>query len=156
MSRDLTPLPIDESGNGSRLRTMTYDVSDAPMLMHAMSLGAGTALVCGGKTSINRFKHYQAQFAETAHPGAEFMKRDTDLCEIAIIATAVPTWSIHRERRNTYSDDFQGVITIGTRTFESEYTIDEEKYQAIIDMLVQTLPFSCERVDAEDVEPKRW
>lgn len=156
MKRDLTPLPLDASGNGTRLRTMTYDAADAPMLAYAMSLAASTAFVCNGKTSINRYKHYQGEFAQEAHPGAKFLKRETDLCEIAIIASAVPTWSIHRRQNQTWSRDFTGVITIGTRTFESDYSIDEEKYQAIIAMLVEVLPLTCERVDAEDVEAKRW
>lgn len=156
MSRDLDPLPLDESGNGNRLRTLVYDEADAPMLMYAMSLAAGTALVCEGRTSINRLKHYQAEFAKTAHPAAEFMDRNTDLCEIAIIASAVPKWSIHRVRHNTYSNDFMAVVTIGTRTFKSEYTIDEKKFEAIITMLIETLPLSCERIAADDVPAKRW
>lgn len=44
MNRDRTPLPIDTDGNGSRLATLTYDVADAPMLIHALAIGANTVI----------------------------------------------------------------------------------------------------------------
>jgi len=156
MKPDLTPLPLDENGNGARLRTLVFDSADAPMLKRAMSLAAATAMMSGGTTSIQRLKHYQAEFERETHPGAKFMRRETDVTEIAIIATAVPTWSVHRLFRETWSKEFTGVVTVGTRRFESEYSINEAQFEAIIEMLTEVLPLSCERVDAEDVPAKRW
>lgn len=154
-SRDLNPLPIDTSGNGPRLRTLVYDAADAPMLRHAMVQAAGRALVCGGGTSINRLKHYQAEFGKEAHEGSSFMGRDTDLTEIAIIATAVPEWSIHRVRHDRWSDDFTAVVTVGSRTFRSKRSIGEAGFEAIVAMLSEMLPVGCERRPADDVDPVR-
>ena len=79
MKPDLTPLPLDENGNGERLRTLVYDSADAPMLRRAMSLASATAMMGGGTTSIRRLKHYQSEFEKDCHPGAKFMKRENDV-----------------------------------------------------------------------------
>ena len=73
-----------------------------------------------------------------------------------MIASAVPAWSIHRRVRFRASGTFVVVITIGTRTFESDDGVDEAGYRAIADMVSDVVPIGCERIAAEDVVDHRW
>ena len=150
------PLPIDEQGNGSRIRTMAFDEADAPMLMRAMSLAAATALCCSGQESIGRLKFYQAQFAAFAPPAAALLGRETDLCEIGIATATAEYWTIHRIREFDWSKRFRTIVIVGDRRFRSAELTDEDGCAAIAAMVADVAPLSCIRMPTEDVTGNPW
>lgn len=153
---DLRPLPLEQGGNRERARTLDYDAADAPMLRRAMSIAVATAMMCGGRESIRRLRHYEDQLRGEAHPDAELLDRETDICEIAIIASAVPTWTIHRVKEHEWSGRFRVVVTLGTRRFKSDSIVEEEVFEKIAAMVESIVPLSCVRAEREDVVGNPW
>jgi hypothetical protein len=153
---DLTPLPLDQSGNRSRIRTLEFDEADAPMLRMALSVAVATAMMCEGRESVGRLIHYKKTLADMVDPDAKLLRRETDLCEIAILSTAIPEWTIHRVRERSWSDTFRAIVTIGTRRFGSAELVKEESFQRIAALVERTVDLECVRKDAEDVEGHPW
>jgi hypothetical protein len=153
---DLRPLPLEEGGNRERARTLDYDAADAPMLRYALSVAVATAMMCGGRESIRRLRHYEEQVKGEAHPDAKLLDRETDLCEIAIIASAIPTWTVHRVKENEWSRRFRVVVTVGTRTFKSDSIVEEDEFERIAAMVESIVPMSCARGDRDDVIGSPW
>ncbi len=150
------PRPVDTSGNGERLRTLVYDAADAPMLMSAMRTGAARALMDNAPNAIARFRHYQQEVAAETHPAAGLMRRSTDLCEIAVIGTAVDEWRIRRLLVHSWSNTFRAEIILGRRTFSTESGLDDDAFRQVVEMVQAVLPLTCERVECEDVVGSAW
>lgn len=148
--------PLDETGNGSRIRTIAFDTADATMLMRAMSVAAATAMMSKGRESIGRLDHYQKQFAAFAPAAHKLLDRDTDLCEIGIIAAHETRWTLHRVREHSWSGRFRTVVTVGGRRFLSAGLVEDEQHGAIAEMIADVVPLDCERVDEADVEGNPW
>jgi hypothetical protein len=55
--------------NNKRLtRVLEFDLADAPMLLHAMRIGANTAMMCGHRDAQERLKRYGAMLKEFISP----------------------------------------------------------------------------------------
>ena len=54
--RDKSEHPIDETGNGERLRTLTFDIADAAMLMSAAMIGGNSIMMCGRGKAEQRMR----------------------------------------------------------------------------------------------------
>jgi hypothetical protein len=113
-------------------------------------------MMCGGRESIRRLRHYEEQVKGEAHPDAKLLDRETDLCEIAIIASAIPTWTVHRVKENEWSRRFRVVVTVGTRTFKSDSIVEEDEFERIAAMVESIVPMSCARGDRDDVIGSPW
>jgi len=153
--RDMSELPLDKNGNGDRIRTLEYDIADAPMLAHAMMIAANTAMMCGGGKAENRLHHYKKQFLDTSPAGAKHLRREEDLCDIAIAMAAADTWSIHRSKRWSSDKDGEALITVGNRRWET-WKISDEAYAELVQGLVQIAPCRCERIAREDEIARAW
>jgi hypothetical protein len=148
MSR--APLPPDEEGNSRRLKTFTFDEADTPMLISALSIAITTAMMEDGKESVNRLKYYKNKLKEITPPAAEYLRRDADLCEIAVAAATAKTWSVHFEKENRWSSLTDVIIMIGDRKFRADYWTKEDKIPEIVEMLERILPLTCERVERKN------
>ena len=150
MSRDLTPLLIDTDGNSRRIRTIQIDEADAYMLVRALGIAINTAIMCGGQESVRRLQHYKEQIKALAPPAAKYLRRETDLCEIAIAASTAETWSIYRVRENSYIGKYRTIILIGNRQFGSDYVDNVFVHQHLTDMISHIIPLTCSRVEHDD------
>jgi hypothetical protein len=63
--------------NMQNKRTLEFDVSDAPMLVHAMQIAANTAMMCGHPDARKRFQQYREVFQSFAPPEAAFFDEET-------------------------------------------------------------------------------
>lgn len=155
MTKDMTPLPIDESGNGERLRTLTYDYGDAAMLWATALLGANTVMMCGGGKAENRMRYYQEKFREQCPPGFEHFKREEDIANIAITMMDAEKCTFQRVRRWRGDKDAVTRIAISGKTWEnwSKPDADNEK---ILECLRAICPMGCEIEVLEDEVQKGW
>lgn len=152
------PLPVDKQGNGSRIKTLEFDEADAYMLMRALSIAVNTAMMCSGKESVQRLTYYKEQLRQFAPSCANRLRRPEDLCEIAILATTVETWSVYRVRERQWSSRARTVIKIGNRFFASSDLFDDEStyHQEIVDMIKNIVPLTCSKEDHDDVIGNPW
>jgi hypothetical protein len=153
---DLTPLDIDRSGNGSRIRTLEFDEADAAMLAYAVSVAAGTAMMSRSPEAVRRLQHYKTLLREIAPPEAKLLDRETDLCEIVIASGRAASWTIHRIREREWSSSFRAVITVDDRIFTSSSLIGEADFGRILGMLEGIVPMTCPRVERADEIGSPW
>lgn len=85
------------------------------------------------------------------------MRHETDICEIAIAMTGASKWSPQRHLRNGYNTKGTTVVFVGEHRWASKYSITKEQHDAILEMLRQVAPMTCEEEPREDkVDPAFW
>lgn len=157
MNKKLEEIPVDKSGNNSKIRTLDFEEADAYMLARALSLAASTALMCGGRSSIGRLRHYKSKLMEFAPEGSDLFDRDTDLCEMSICSTASPGWSIYRVRENEWSNRFRVVVEVGTRKFKSNGLLESENdFIKMREIVKDTVDLKCEQIEKPDIIGNVW
>lgn len=152
---DLRPLDIDRSGNGQRVRTLEFDLADAVMLAHAVSVCGAEAMLSQAPAALRRLQHYKEFFLSLLPEDAKLFDRDTDLCEIAIMAQDSETWTIHRVREHTWSDG-RVVVTVGGRRFVSSWIHKAEAVDRMAAVVELLMPVTCVRVPKEDEDGYPW
>lgn len=156
MARDIPELPVDESGNGERLGTLRFDLADAPVLMHALMVQGNLAMMgCGGPKVEGRMRHYQRIFLEACPKGYEHLRRDEDLCDIAIAMVESETWSIHRKRRWQSSTEGPSVITVGSKRWETS-TLEIADHDELAACIQAIAPLDCRRTERADELQNNW
>lgn len=137
--------PLDTEGNGTRIRTLEYDIADAPMLRHAMIIASNTALMCGGRNAMGRFQYYRRKFTELCPPGYEHLRREEDLCEIAIAMTGAPCWSIQFVKQR-WSSNGPAIIRVSDNAWET-LSLSPEAFSALSRCIETIAPVGCDKVD---------
>ena len=155
MKRDMSELPIDESGNGERLRTMTYDFADAAMLYHAMLIGGNTVLMCGGGKAEQRMRYYQNRFREACPPGFERFKREEDIANIAIAMMDAERCTFQRIKNYSSDKDASVKITIGEKTWDN-WSKPLSECDEMLSCLKAICPMTCEIEVLEDKIERGW
>lgn len=153
--RDMSELPVDESGNGERLRTLTYDFADAAMLFAMARLGAATIMMCGSGKAENRMRHYQQKFREACPPGFEHFKREEDIANIAIAMMDAEKCTFQRVKRWSSDKDASVEIRIGDKKWDN-WSKPIEECDAMLSCLEAICPLSCEIEVLEDKIEKGW
>lgn len=127
------------------------------MIARALSIGVTTAMMCGGQASIGRLRYYKQQMMRHVPVGGTLFKLDTDLCEIAICSTAVPTWTYYRVREKSWSERFRAVFVVGTRKFASEDLMEsEDSLLLMVEAVRKLVDINCEYVESPDVVGDVW
>lgn len=140
------PLPLDEEGNGARLRTLTFDSADAYMLARAMMLASNTAMMSQANDAQARLKYYRDQFLSLCPPEAKLFRQNTDVCEIAIAMSKESQWTIARERPEWRNwGGAPAVVRVGSGRWQTGEDVDDATFDAIIAMLDEMAPMNCVR-----------
>jgi hypothetical protein len=153
--RDMSELPIDESGNGERLRTLTFDFADAAMLYHAAMIGGNTVLMCGGGKAENRMRYYQNKFREACPPGFEHFKREEDIAVIAIAMMDAERCTFQKIKRWPDDKEAKVEIAIGDRKW-GNWGLTLEQCDEMLSCLKAICPMSCEIEVLEDQIKRGW
>lgn len=153
--RDMSELPVDETGNGERLRTLTYDFADAAMLYSGMMIAANTVLMCGGGKAENRMRYYQQKFREACPPGFEHFKREEDIANIAIAMMDAEKCTFQRVKRWSSDKDASVEIRIGDKKWDN-WSKPIEECDAMLSCLEAICPLNCDIEVLEDKIEKGW
>ncbi len=144
---------LDAEGNGARIHTLEYDIADAPMLRHAMSIAVATAMIGGGGQSQARLRYYQRKFAELCPPGYQHLRREEDLSEIAIAMNDASDWSIEHKKRS-WSDEGEAIIRVGHQTW-SVWNITTAHLEQLASCIDTISPLGCRRMDPPSSEQQQ-
>jgi len=153
--RDMSELPIDESGNGERLRTLTYDFADAAILWSAAMIGANTILMCSGGKAENRMRYYQQKFREACPPGFEHFNREEDIANIAIMMMDADKCTFQRIKRWSSDKDAAVEITIGEKKWNN-WSKPLKECEEMLTCLRAICPMTCEIEVLDDKVEGRW
>ena len=145
-------ITLDTEGNGERIRSLEFDIADAPMLRHAMSIAVATAMMCSGAQAQARLRYYQRKFTELCPPGYQHLRREEDLSEIAIAMNDAPTWSIEFEAR-PWRDEGEAIIRVGSRSW-SVWSISRPNLEQLTSCINAIAPLSCMQIDPTAEEPQ--
>ena len=151
--------------NSRNKRTFEFDVSDAPMLLHAMSLAAATAMMCGHPRAKERFQQYRDMLKQFVPAEADLFDEEVwgemgmALAKAKAFRVRVDLSPYHKgcqERGEYISRHLTKLrlyveIDVGskTKTFEAKYGVECEaqadpKVKAVYDVLVDLAPMDCQ------------
>ena len=153
--RDMSELPVDESGNGERLRTLTYDFADAAILFSAAMIGANTIMMSGRGKAENRMRYYQQKFREACPPGFEHFSREEDIANIAIAMMDADRCTFQLMKRWSSDKDASVEIRIDGQKWTS-WSKKLEECDAMLGCLRAICPMNCEIEVLEDKIEKGW
>ncbi|USN16148.1 hypothetical protein PAPPERLAPAPP_04070 [Brevundimonas phage vB_BpoS-Papperlapapp] len=151
--------------NSRNKRTFEFDVTDAPMLLHAMSLAAATAMMCGHPDAKRRFQSYRDMLKEYVPVEADLFDEEVwgemgmALARSQAFRVRIDLSPYHRgcQERGEYISRYLTKlrlyveIDVGskTKTFEAKYGVeceaqDDPKVKAVYDVLVNLAPMDCQ------------
>jgi hypothetical protein len=141
--------------DNSRLkRTLEFDLTDAPMLVHALSIAAATAKMCGLKDAEQKLRAYKAILAQFVPPEAKLFEEEA-WAEIGMALATSPTFlvSITRARWEHGQPLYrwsEGMVTVTMpgRQWQSDrrtlYKPGAPEFKAVFDVLSALAPIGCE------------
>lgn len=140
------------SDNGPNKALIEIDVGDAPMIAHALRIGANTALLCGRQDARARLQAYGKVVAALAPPSARFFDEE-GWAEMCMALCAASGFTVALEDQRGYMWGFHGVlvVTIGDDTWAGKrerdgLPRDTPEAQALFDALSAYAPLGCEGV----------
>ncbi len=152
MALDITPLPVDETGNGSRLERVTFDRADALVMVHALAIATTTAYMCDSPQAANRLEHYKSLFQAMVPPVLKKLRREEDASEIVIAMASADTWGIAQERIPSWDRErgAQVTITVGERAWKTWDRLTEEEFAEMAKAFEDLAPLTCVRIGSSD------
>lgn len=151
--------------NGRRKLVLEFDEMDAPMILHALRIGATTAMMCGhpdAKIRLNKYCEFVKQFI----PPAAQLFGEEEWGEIGIamdgqteftVFLAPLTWRETEYWNPKYSEG-QIVVRVGRRAWrsnDSNFRQGDERVQLVLDTLNQLAPMDCKGRITEWVPPEK-
>lgn len=152
--------------NMKNKRTLEFDVSDAPMLIHAMQIAANTAMMCGHPDARKRFQAYRKVFEQFVPAEAAWFDEETwgDIGEALVTATGFHVYldltrfeklALERGERISWRarEDLDLVIDFRqgeeiVRRFKSKYGFKgkagDPRVAAVFKVLDDLAPMTCE------------
>jgi len=155
MGKNLESLPIDENGNGERLRTLTFDIADAAMLYHAAMIATTTVGMGGGGKAEERMRYYKSKFLEACPAGHKHFKREEDIANIAIVMMDADQCTIQRIKEYSRSPKQSFEIKIGNKKWDN-WNLTEEDVGEVIACLKEIAPLTCEITELETKVESKW
>lgn len=155
MGKNLEPVPINENGNGERLRTLTFDIADAAMLYHAAMIAVTTVGMCGGGKAAERMRYYKSKFLESCPAGFKHFKREEDVANIAIAMMDAKQCTVQRIKEYSKSPKQSFEIIIDKRKWDN-WNLTEEDVNEAIACLREIAPLTCEIVELETKVESQW
>lgn len=143
--------------NKRTTRTLEFDVMDAPVLMHALLIGANTAMLCGKPGAQARLRQYVAILREIAPDESKLFDAE-DWCELGLaLATAkkVQVGLKNPKWRGRFNRDYAIQVTIGTKHWFSDksyFMPGAEEVGKLSRLLAEIAPVGCEIVQGAVTE----
>jgi len=131
-------------------RTLEFDLQDAPMLVHALLIGANTAMMCGNKEAQKKLRAYGKMLEPLVPPEAQHFDPEV-LAEIggALQDASFCEVSFQPQPWNKFL--FMGArleVKIGERVWASNHRTynvrtDMSVLEAVTQMLQEWAPLEC-------------
>lgn len=153
--------------NMQNKRTIEIDVSDAPMLVHAMQIAANTAMMCGHPEARKRFQQYRDVFKAFAPAESDYFDEEA-WGEIGMALAQAKTFRVfldedhwdkraRAEGRGRWSISYHLFVQIGEQVWHAKHlrrgmapheTIKagDPRVKAVFDVLASLAPIDCEGV----------
>lgn len=143
------------SDNARLKRTLEFDLHDAPMLVHAMSIAACTAMMCGHPDAEKKLRAYKAMFAAFEPPEAKPFEAEhwAEMGEALLQAKTFHVTIVPRFSERGYSWWSEGYLAVQVqgRTFIANRGVkpevkrgDDSAPQALYKVLKEIAPMDCE------------
>lgn len=151
--------------NSQNKRTLEFDVTDAPMLLHAMSIAAATAHMCGHPLARKRFDQYKAMLKAYVPPEADLFDEEV-WGEMGMVLSSAKAFTVRADLstfhqgckdRGEYVGRYMTKLVLyvdidtGTkvRTYEARYGVKLEpegdpRVKAVYDVLAELAPLDCQ------------
>lgn len=140
------------ASNQQRVRSLEFDVMDAPMIRHSLTIGANTAMLCGQPLAKDRLREYTAILDKLIPPAAALFdeERWAELGMALASASAfevtldAPIWS--RGGRNSWNQDGQITVRIGSKewgSYKTDYKVGSPHIAAVHKLLSELAPMDC-------------
>lgn len=142
MRKGLIPLPITTEGNGSNIIQLSIDKADIPMLVHALSIGASTVMLCGSGDTERRMRHYQKSLEALVPPGWKHFRNEEDVSNIILAINTTPK-CVLEFKKQSWRDNGSVVITVGDYVW-STYLTTLPQCLEMIEFMKAILPLNCE------------
>lgn len=155
MSRDMTPLPVNSEGNGANLRTLTFDIADAPMLFAAMMIAGNKAMMGNSGKAENRLRHYQEMFLQACPAGFRKFPDEEDISSIAIAMMDAETCTAQILHEHSWDKSVCLKIAIGDQNWTTNY-VDRSDVPEMIECLKEIAPMTCAIETLEDAVDERY
>lgn len=135
-------------------RTLEFDLTDAPMLAHAMRIAACTALMCGHKDAQKRLDQYQAFLAQLVPPEAKHFEEEV-WAEIGMALGEAKSFRVtlckDSWRNHQWVREGRIVVHVDDRTFDASkgferFGWDAPELKAVFKMLTELAPMGCEGI----------
>lgn len=143
------------SDNKRHMRTLEYDVADAPMIAEALMLAVTRAMIGGTKDAMKRMKAYE-DFVLQMVPEPVRIFDACEWAEMGMALSTAKTWGvglIHREWEDGWRGDGPIAVYIDDQLWRSEggrvggYREGEPLIEQVAAVLADLAPMDCERVD---------
>jgi len=136
--------------SNSRLkRTLEFDLSDAPAIAHALSVGASTAMLCSHPLAQQRLAQYRDEVRLLVSPEAKLFDEEV-WCEIGVTLSKAEAFSVNLRRVSwaaSYEREGRIVVTIGAKRWESDsfkkFPSGAPEVEAVYNVLSELAPLSC-------------
>lgn len=144
--------------NMQNKRTLEFDVTDAPMMLHAMQIAANTAMMCGHPSARARFQQYRDFFKSLIPAEANFFGKEV-WGEIGMALATAKTFRVYLDEDNfDKMDRARGrprwnvgyclFVQIGDTAWKAKYELRDMKAgdpraRAVHDLLQSLAPIDC-------------
>lgn len=131
--------------------TFEFDLTDAPMLLRALSIGASTALMCGHPGAHSRMKQYVEIMRQFA-PSAALLFDPESWCELWMALGTAETYAISLAPHKwaaKYRQEKAIAVTVGGRIWFSKqdrFTDQSPELDAVRRLLRDLAPMDSEEV----------
>lgn len=148
--------------NGPNKRSFEYDIADAPMLLHALRIGASTAMLCGHKGAERRMRLYVQVLKDAQLPGMELFDEEV-FAELGEALTLAVSYEVIVEKQGSVSSHWRAERSVAVKVTDrfgavSTYFTDHrhqasgEKLEATL-VAVRRLMAELAPVDVTEPEP---
>lgn len=135
--------PVVPIGNGENIVSIEFDRADALMIVHAMQIGANTAMMCGYPDAEARFRHYREVFKTLVPAGAVHLRSEESFTEIILAIRETKTWRAEESRGQAFRDKLDADIIVGQRSWPTNIWLTRDEYQSLLDAITSMAPMDA-------------
>ena len=137
--------------NNRLKRTLEFDVTDAPMLMHALRIGACTAMMCGHKDADQKMRAYEAILKQFVPEAAKMFDEEV-WASMGIALTTAKAFEVtlirdRWERQSWYAPKGRLAVIVREKIFQAgwdhKYAFDDPALRLLYDTLTEIAPLDC-------------
>ncbi len=135
-------------GDNRTKATLRFDISDAPMLFHAMVIARNTAWMSGRHMAKERLERYKAMIAEVMPPITNRFDEE-GWAEMGMTLCTAPSFRVHFVKGHSWDKMARCMITTGEQTWGSrreDFDPNSADAEAVFEALQQIAPLDCEGV----------